>query len=349
MLGILGLPPEVEAVYVAMLERRQSGLADLVNITGLSEAKVRAALDEMAELTFVRPSQESPSGMRVVSPQVALDVIVRRQEADLARRMQELAASKAAAAAFVASAGNRAPNLVADGIERLVGIDAIEAKLEILATDIERECLSVMPGRAQSLASLEVSRPLDTAALSRGIDLLTLYQDSVRNDPATFAYAQWLTTQGGEVRTAPLLPPRMVIFDRKVALIPIDPTNTKAGALCTREPGIVATLVAMYQQAWRIAIPLGTDQSRDEESGLTAGEHDLLILLSQGMTDEAAARRLGIGLRTVRRQMAGIMERLGASSRFEAGLKAAQNGWLWSGLADYETHGHGGAGGDDGI
>lgn len=46
------------------------------------------------------------------------------------------------------------------------------------------------------------------------------------------------------------------------------------------------------------------------------------------MTDENAGKRLGISLRTVRRQMASLMERLNASSRFEAGLKAAQSGWL---------------------
>lgn len=46
------------------------------------------------------------------------------------------------------------------------------------------------------------------------------------------------------------------------------------------------------------------------------------------MTDETAGKRLGLSLRTVRRQMAGLMERLDATSRFEAGLKAAQRGWL---------------------
>lgn len=51
-------------------------------------------------------------------------------------------------------------------------------------------------------------------------------------------------------------------------------------------------------------------------------------MLAAGLTDEAAAKRLGVSLRTVRRIMAGLMDRLQASSRFEAGLKAAQKGWL---------------------
>ncbi|MFD5485064.1 response regulator transcription factor [Streptomyces virginiae] len=51
-------------------------------------------------------------------------------------------------------------------------------------------------------------------------------------------------------------------------------------------------------------------------------------LLAGGLTDDAAGQRLGISSRTVSRHMASIMERLGATSRFEAGLKAAQRGWL---------------------
>jgi DNA-binding NarL/FixJ family response regulator len=54
-----------------------------------------------------------------------------------------------------------------------------------------------------------------------------------------------------------------------------------------------------------------------------------LKLPAQGLTDEAAAARLGVSHRTARRMMAELMERLGARSRFEAGLRAAQRGWLW--------------------
>lgn len=67
---------------------------------------------------------------------------------------------------------------------------------------------------------------------------------------------------------------------------------------------------------------------RQDEHGLSAQEQQLLKLLASGLTDEAAGKRLGVSLRTVRRHMAALMERLNATSRFEAGLKAAQRGWL---------------------
>jgi DNA-binding NarL/FixJ family response regulator len=61
---------------------------------------------------------------------------------------------------------------------------------------------------------------------------------------------------------------------------------------------------------------------------LSERERQLLRLLTAGYTDESAAVRLGISVRTVRRTVSGIMDRLGARSRFQAGVKAADRGWL---------------------
>jgi DNA-binding CsgD family transcriptional regulator len=155
-----------------------------------------------------------------------------------------------------------------------------------------------------------------------------LYQDSARNDPTTHAYAQWLTDRGGEVRTAPILPTRMLIFDRRTAVIPIDPDNTRLGALCTAEIAIVQSMVTIFETAWGTAVPLGSLVPQDTATGLTPMDRHILIMLGKGLTDEAVATRLGVSGRTVRRQVASIMERLNASSRFEAGLKAAQRGWI---------------------
>jgi len=47
-----------------------------------------------------------------------------------------------------------------------------------------------------------------------------------------------------------------------------------------------------------------------------------------GATDEVVAAQLGVAVRTVRRTVATLMNRLGARSRFQAGVKAAGRGWL---------------------
>ncbi|SDT78931.1 regulatory protein, luxR family [Streptomyces sp. TLI_053] len=329
MLELLGVDTTAEAVYREMLADPEGGVAELRERLDLPEADVRAALDRLADLTLLRASRERPGALWPVSPERGLELLLRRQEEDLARRQQELAVSKAAVARAVAEYATLRSATLVDGGERLVGLDAIQAKLETLTARLATECLAVMPGGAQSAASLAASRPLDEDALRRGVSLRTIYQDSVRNDPETFAYTQWMTGLGGRVRTAPVLPPRMLVFDGTTAVVPIDPENTRAGALCTEEPGIVASLVALFEQTWETAAPLGGDpRPEDAGTGLSPGERELLRLLSTGLTDDAAAKRLGVSVRTVRRQMAALMERLEAASRFEAGLKAAQRGWL---------------------
>jgi DNA-binding NarL/FixJ family response regulator len=60
----------------------------------------------------------------------------------------------------------------------------------------------------------------------------------------------------------------------------------------------------------------------------TADELALLTLLSQGYTDEVVAQKLGLTGRTLRRRLRSAMDKLDASSRFQAGFKLAQSGWL---------------------
>ncbi|MFE2146690.1 helix-turn-helix transcriptional regulator [Streptomyces sp. NPDC059456] len=324
----MGLDGDEESVYRGMLTDPAGGLAELSARLALPETRVRDALDRLVDLNLLTSSRETSGGLRAVSPEVSLELILRRQEEDLAKRQQQLAASKAAAAQAIAEYAGLRPNTETDGTERLVGIDAIQARLEILTHNLSEECLAIIPGGAQSQASLDASRPLDERAISQGVELRAVYQDSVRNDPPTLAYAQWTTERGGQVRTSPVLPPRLLVFDRTTAIVPIDPANSRLGALCTTAPGIVTSLITLFEQTWETAVPLGANRNPPTQDGISTGERELLKLLAAGLTDDVAGKRLGVSLRTVRRQMAGLMERLHATSRFEAGLKAAQRGWL---------------------
>ncbi|MGW0121105.1 helix-turn-helix transcriptional regulator [Streptomyces sp. NPDC003327] len=328
MLEALGLGIDEESVYQEMLVSPAGGVEELAARLGMTEARVRDALDQLVDLDLLAPSQDVGKGLRAVSPDVGLEVMIRRQEEELARRQEELARSKAAVARAVAAYAHLRPNTETEQAERLVGLDAIQTRLEALTRGLSDELMSIMPGGAQSQRSLDASRPLDEAALRRGVHIRAVYQDSARNDGPTLAYAQWTTELGGLVRTSPVLPPRMVVFDRRTALVPIDPENSKLGALCTSSPGIVASLLSLFEQTWETAVPLGADHRQPSEDGISSSDRELLRLLASGLTDEGAGKRLGISVRTVRRQMAGLMERLNATSRFEAGLKAARCGWL---------------------
>jgi DNA-binding CsgD family transcriptional regulator len=241
--------------------------------------------------------------------------------------MQRIAAGQAAVAALVAEYTDQThTRAAAPEAEQVVGLDAIQHRLEDLSERVHEELLSIVP-TVQSPEAGETAGQNNAHLLARGVSIRTTMQDACRNDRVAAAYAKTLTVAGAEVRTAPLLPPRMLLFDRAVAVVPIDPADSGYGILQLTGRGVVALLVTLYEQVWATAVPLGASAVRDRE-GVTPPERELLRLLGHGHTDSSAAKRLGVSERTCRRIMADLMERLGARSRFEAGLLAAREGWL---------------------
>ncbi|MDQ2757215.1 MAG: LuxR C-terminal-related transcriptional regulator [Actinomycetota bacterium] len=50
--------------------------------------------------------------------------------------------------------------------------------------------------------------------------------------------------------------------------------------------------------------------------------------MSAGVADASIARQTGVSQRTVERRIRSLMERLGAGTRFQAGVQAVRRGWL---------------------
>jgi len=88
---------------------------------------------------------------------------------------------------------------------------------------------------------------------------------------------------------------------------------------------LVRGFFEQFAAIWRDAhsVGVGPEDSLDETL-----IREILEILKTGVTDEVAARQLKVSARTIRRRMAAVLDLLGASSRFEAGVKAAQTGWL---------------------
>lgn len=74
-----------------------------------------------------------------------------------------------------------------------------------------------------------------------------------------------------------------------------------------------------------LAAPMRSNQSTTMP---TDDELALLRLLARGFTDEVVAQKLGLTGRTLRRRLRSAMDKLDASSRFEAGYKLALSSWL---------------------
>jgi DNA-binding CsgD family transcriptional regulator len=158
-----------------------------------------------------------------------------------------------------------------------------------------------------------------------GLRYRAIYPDTARTAPTLCRHLGAMSVAGVAVRTMPLVPMNALIIDGSVAVLPADTANGSVAVL--RLSSVVTTATELFERVWPDAVPLA-DSDIPLDTDLSLREREMLRLLSLGATDEVAAAQLGISVRTVRRMVAQIMHRLGARSRFQAGVKAADRGWL---------------------
>jgi DNA-binding CsgD family transcriptional regulator len=210
----------------------------------------------------------------------------------------------------------------------LLGAGAMLGFLERATATVAFECLAVLPIEDCTTVSPRAARPLYQRVLATGAQLRILYPARARGSRGVRDHARWTVAQGAAVRTAAILPPNMLIFDRRLVLLPVDQGDRSKGSALIGEGSVVSALRLSFDRAWSTAEPLGESADHDRPPELTDTERRLLQLLATGSTDERAGKQLGMSLRSVRRMTARLMERLDAVSRFEAGCKATRRGWL---------------------
>ena len=157
-----------------------------------------------------------------------------------------------------------------------------------------------------------------------GFRVRKLYGPQVLLDPRSARHADQIEALGARIRitTDPLH--ETILIDRRAVIMAGDPDERPRRYRVLFAPEVVHSVAALFDAAWRT----GTDRSVYEASltGLRALAPSLLDALASGAKDEAAARELGLSLRTYRRRVAELMAAVGATSRFQAGLRARQLG-----------------------
>ncbi|MGV9249083.1 helix-turn-helix transcriptional regulator [Streptomyces sp. NPDC003710] len=317
-------------MYRAMLLHQEHDHVRLAGRLDLTEQQVFAAVDRLISLSLLKPSWDEPGMVRAVSPELGLELLLQREEQELALRQERIAQTRATpamlAAEYASADSAAAPSRA--GTELLDGMDEIRTRLETLASRCTQEALSFQPGGVLPTEAVEAGQPLNEQAILRGVKFRSLYLHSIVKDRVTVAYVKWAAEHGSEIRLAPTLPVRLLIVDRHLAVIPGDHPAPRPTAVVIHTPPVVRALLALFDAYWKDAEPLEPDTDQFVPGEPTAQEREMLRMLAAGDKDETVARALGISVRTERRMVADITARLGASSRLELGVKAAKLGWV---------------------
>lgn len=187
------------------------------------------------------------------------------------------------------------------------------------------EVLTIVPEPRLDIGFIQRARPTQLRGLRRGVQMHTLYHRDIVSHAPSLMYINDLVTAGAKARSSARLPTWMAIIGRRVVVTPADPARPNGDVLFIFGSGHLRTALWLFGIAWHASIPLLADGG---QPFLTPMERGVLTSLANGLKDERGARELGISPRTYRRCVTDLCTRLGASSRFQAGVRAAENGLM---------------------
>lgn len=202
--------------------------------------------------------------------------------------------------------------------------EAIDSFLISLVADAEFELLTAQPQTGRDAPSLAAAAVRDIAALDRGIRMRTLYQHSARRSSITHKYVSSVTQRGAEVRTLDEFFNRLIVVDRRIAVIPS--SQGLDAALAIREPSVVAYLVDMFERTWERARPF-TNRETSMLRHVAAEQRAMTIrMLIEGHADPSSAKRLGVSPRTYAGYVADLKQEYQVLTRFQLGYAMGQKG-----------------------
>jgi len=284
----------------------------------------RRALDMLVDMGLIR---EDPDSRRWVpeDPTVAQSRIVAPLSVEGARLLQESSqwtrdfSTLTQAWRKSSIADDRGP------FTYLRGGRSIVAFLEGLGAEAQEEVLTAQPQAGRDTGGgLERTLEREQQMVKRGVSLRTLYQHSARRSTATREYVAGITEIGGEVRTLDEFFNRMIVVDRRVALIPS--TEDHSVALAVREPTVVAYLVDVFMRSWERARPFTARDATVMRHIAVEQRAMTMRMLIEGHSDPVSAKRLGVSPRTYAGYVADLKEEFDAETRFQLGYTIGQLG-----------------------
>jgi sugar-specific transcriptional regulator TrmB/DNA-binding CsgD family transcriptional regulator len=328
LLEAVGIGALEERVYRTLLGMPGATLAQVSDATGLTRNRLRAPLRSLERNGFLSRSAGKPSRYMPVAPDVAVEVLVLKRREELER------ARLSATRLTEAFRDGREPADAIELVEIVSGQEAYAQRFKQLQRTAQAEI--VVFDKPPYATPLPEQIEVELELLRRGVRYRAIYDRVALEVPGQLAVLERLVAAGEQARTTGALPLKLAIADRRLGLIPLhlDGGGLEAtDAVLLHASPLLDALTVLFDLLWARATPIRLADSRaaGEPAALSERDERLLVLLAAGLMDQAIALQLGIGLRTVERRVRSIMDALGAQTRFQAGVAAAERGWLRGG------------------
>ena len=185
-----------------------------------------------------------------------------------------------------------------------------------------RELLSVRP--AGTTAQLRGSLPNNRAQLKRGLRMVSIFDvDGLEPEARVL-----LANEPAGTYLLSVAPVQMKIVDRRSVLLQGPEIDGEPSVMAVSSGRCLDAAWRYWEAAIKTSFPAG--DRMNTLGDLTPRQRQIIALMSTGLGDEAIADSLAISVRTVRSDVAVLLDALGVRTRFAAGIRLQ----LWSGLAD---------------
>jgi DNA-binding CsgD family transcriptional regulator len=312
-----------EMLYRRILRSTTTDVATHAWELGWPMSEAMGALQSLIACRLVRLTSDGQ--VLVEDPRLALERLIDGEEAKLEARRRTLAEARGAINEF--SAEHRlGQGDVVNGVRRTAW-EVVTA--QVAPGLVEHLTRSTAGTIRSSILTLTTGPGLDPdarramqAALTEGREQRALYSFAVLDDPAERERMQSWAAMGQQQRTIEVPPSEFAVFGTDAVMAAGVWGSADGGYVIIRDLMLVEAFTAVFELAWSAALPVPDAASTSES------DRRLLVLLSRGHKDEAIARYLGWGVRTVRRRVSRLMDALGADTRFQLGVAAQQRGLL---------------------
>jgi DNA-binding NarL/FixJ family response regulator len=176
-----------------------------------------------------------------------------------------------------------------------------------------RELHSIRP--AATPTQLRASLPVNRRLLDRGHSMVSIFgADGV--DPEARMLLAYEPVGSYLLSVAPV---QMKIVDRSSVLLGGPTIDGHITLMSVTSPPVLDAAWRYWYAALACSFPVGDRVGQLED--LTPRQHRVIALMASGVGDEAIAEALEVSVRTVRSDVAAILEALGVKTRFAAGVR----------------------------
>jgi predicted DNA-binding transcriptional regulator len=326
VLEAIGISGTAARIYSELVETEQLSVAEAAERCDISARRASAELADMESLGLAVRVAGRPVRYRSVAPDLAISSLIAQREKEL---QTARATMHQLTDVFQATSRGRHPHAHVEVVHGTPNIARLIARVHEKSNHqirgFDRPPYSQEPG---------TSYPLERSRLGLGVAYRVIYDAAALAMPGRM-YDDILPTSaaGEQARTRQELPIKLLISDDQLALIPAAVTSRSIDTFVIHKSPVLDALIALFEDEWAKAIPIpgtGAAPGQGRPGAPDAETSALLAMLAAGMTDAAIARSLSWSMRTTQRRMRQLMDDLGVTTRFQAGVAALDRGWLWA-------------------